>query len=166
MEQQSSSSALEASPSSSAHAPSLEDVMRLLKGNTDSQRLAGLLLVTKFCDKNDKPTILSVYNAVGSTFLHRLLLTGICFSTAALVLFFLLSILFLPQEWGKEAAELILIMPTATLTCSSLSPFSLLLPDSPSLLLLVKCSLKSPLFWTFCPTSMCFYSYFLLKPNL
>ncbi|KAL1532671.1 neurochondrin [Salvia divinorum] len=69
MEQQSSTSSVQASPS-------LEDVMRLLKGNTDSQRLAGLLLVTKFFDKNDKPTILAVYNAVGSTFLHRLLLTG------------------------------------------------------------------------------------------
>ncbi|XP_047966861.1 neurochondrin [Salvia hispanica] len=73
MEQQTSTSSLQASPSPS---PSLEDVMRLLKGNTDSQRLAGLLLVTKFFDKNDKSTILSVYNAVGSTFLHRLLLTG------------------------------------------------------------------------------------------
>ncbi|XP_042036930.1 neurochondrin-like isoform X1 [Salvia splendens] len=77
MEQQTSTSSLQASPSPSpTHSPSLEDVMRLLKGNTDSQRLAGLLLVTKFFDKNDKPTILSVYSAVGSTFLHRLLLTG------------------------------------------------------------------------------------------
>ncbi|KAG6391146.1 hypothetical protein SASPL_148897 [Salvia splendens] len=77
MELQTSTSSLQASPSPTpAHSPSLEDVMRLLKGNTDSQRLAGLLLVTKFFDKNDKPTILSVYNAVGSTFLHRLLLTG------------------------------------------------------------------------------------------
>ncbi|KAH6757891.1 neurochondrin family protein [Perilla frutescens var. hirtella] len=50
--------------------------MKLLKGSTDSQRLAGLLLVTKFCDKDDQPTILNVYHAVGSTFLHRLLLTG------------------------------------------------------------------------------------------
>ncbi|KAH6804784.1 neurochondrin family protein [Perilla frutescens var. frutescens] len=50
--------------------------MKLLKGSTDSQRLAGLLLVTKFCDKDDQPTILNVYHAVGSTFLHRLLVTG------------------------------------------------------------------------------------------
>ncbi|KAL3844006.1 hypothetical protein ACJIZ3_001409 [Penstemon smallii] len=57
--------------------PSLEDLMKLLRGKTDSQRLAGLLLVTKFCDKNDQQTILKVYNAVGSTFLHRLLLTGL-----------------------------------------------------------------------------------------
>lgn len=157
MEQQTSTSSLQASPSPS---PSLEDVMRLLKGNTDSQRLAGLLLVTKFFDKNDKSTILSVYNAVGSTFLHRLLLTGICLSTAALLplfqlrSYFFFSIQFFPQEWGKEAEELILIMPTAMLTCSSLSRFSLRLPDSPSLLLLMKCSPKSPLFWSLCPISM------------
>ncbi|KAL7121703.1 hypothetical protein ACP275_01G000900 [Erythranthe tilingii] len=56
--------------------PSLQDFMKLLKGKTDSQRLAGLLLVTKFCDKNDQHTILNVYHALGSTFLHRLLLTG------------------------------------------------------------------------------------------
>ncbi|PIN23138.1 Neurochondrin/leucine-rich protein (Neurochondrin) [Handroanthus impetiginosus] len=62
--------------SSSSPSPSLEDVMKLLRGKTDSQRLAGLLLVTKFCDKNDQHTILNVYHALGSTFLHRLLLTG------------------------------------------------------------------------------------------
>ncbi|GFQ00430.1 neurochondrin [Phtheirospermum japonicum] len=51
--------------------------MKLLRGKTDSQRLAGLLLVTKLCDNNDQTTILNVYQALGSTFLHRLLLTGI-----------------------------------------------------------------------------------------
>lgn len=76
MEQQNPTHALQPGPSTSSPSPSLEDVMKLLKGNTDSQRLAGLLLVTKFCNKDDEPTIRNVYHAVGPTFLHRLLLTG------------------------------------------------------------------------------------------
>lgn len=77
MEQPSTStSALQASAASASSSPSLEDIMKLLRGKTDSQRLAGLLLVTKFCDKDDQHTILNVYHAIGSTFLHRLLLTG------------------------------------------------------------------------------------------
>ncbi|KAL8063020.1 hypothetical protein ABFX02_01G001100 [Erythranthe guttata] len=76
MEQVQTLEASSASSSSSSSSPSLEDFMKLLKGKTDSQRLAGLLLVTKFCDKNDQHTILNVYLALGSTFLHRLFLTG------------------------------------------------------------------------------------------
>ncbi|KAL3650675.1 hypothetical protein CASFOL_007078 [Castilleja foliolosa] len=66
-------------PSTSSSSSSLENenLMKLLRGKTDSQRLAGLLLVTKLCDKNDQTAILNVYRALGSTFLHRLLLTGI-----------------------------------------------------------------------------------------
>ncbi|CAA0841969.1 neurochondrin family protein [Striga hermonthica] len=64
------------SSSTSYPSPSPENLMKLLRGKTDSQRLAGLLLVTKLCDKNDQRTILDVYEALGSTFLHRLLLTG------------------------------------------------------------------------------------------
>ncbi|KAI3467982.1 hypothetical protein Pfo_024645 [Paulownia fortunei] len=70
------SASASSSSSPSSPSPSLEDLMKLLRGKTDSQRLAALLLVTKFCDKNDQHTILNVYHALGSTFLHRLLLTG------------------------------------------------------------------------------------------
>ncbi|XP_057466914.1 uncharacterized protein LOC130756420 isoform X2 [Actinidia eriantha] len=56
--------------------PSLEDCLKLLKGERDEQRLAGLLLVTKFCDKDDSASIRRVYDAVGVQFLNRLLRTG------------------------------------------------------------------------------------------
>ncbi|KAI3512314.1 hypothetical protein L1887_19629 [Cichorium endivia] len=56
--------------------PSLEDCLKLLKGERDEQRLAGLLLATKFCKNDDVDSILRVYNAVGTTFLDRLLRTG------------------------------------------------------------------------------------------
>ncbi|KAL0291028.1 UNVERIFIED_CONTAM: Neurochondrin [Sesamum angustifolium] len=72
------------SSSSSSSPPSLQDLLMLLRGKTDSQRLAGLLLVTQYCDKNDQHTLLTVYHAIGSTFLHRLLLTGMGKHTAGL----------------------------------------------------------------------------------
>ena len=56
--------------------PSLEDCLKLLKGERDEQRLAGLLLVTKFCNGNDNAALRRVYNAVGIGFLDRLLRTG------------------------------------------------------------------------------------------
>ncbi|XP_024983584.1 neurochondrin isoform X2 [Cynara cardunculus var. scolymus] len=56
--------------------PSLEDCLKLLKGDRDEQRLAGLLLATKFCNNDDFDSILRVYNAVGNVFLDRLLRTG------------------------------------------------------------------------------------------
>ncbi|KAL7187310.1 hypothetical protein ACSBR1_037385 [Camellia fascicularis] len=56
--------------------PSLEDCLKLLKGERDEQRLAGLLLVTKFCNKDDYASIRRVYDAVGVRFLDRLLRTG------------------------------------------------------------------------------------------
>ncbi|KAI7747237.1 hypothetical protein M8C21_002029 [Ambrosia artemisiifolia] len=55
---------------------SIEDCLKLLKGERDEQRLAGLLLATKFCKNDDVDTILRVYNALGTTFLDRLLRTG------------------------------------------------------------------------------------------
>ncbi|GER51721.1 neurochondrin family protein [Striga asiatica] len=76
VEQSSLQEASVSSSSTSCPSPSPENLMKLLRGKTDSQRLAGLLLVTKLCDKNDQRTILDVYEALGSTFLHRLLLTG------------------------------------------------------------------------------------------
>ncbi|KAK6162123.1 hypothetical protein DH2020_001964 [Rehmannia glutinosa] len=54
--------------SSSSPSPSLENLMKLLRGKTDSQRLAGLLLVTKLCDKDNQHTILNVYNTLGFHF--------------------------------------------------------------------------------------------------
>ncbi|KAK4784337.1 hypothetical protein SAY86_018705 [Trapa natans] len=56
--------------------PSLEDCLKLLKGERDEQRLAGLLLVTKFCKGDDHASIRRVYDAVGPRFLDRLLRTG------------------------------------------------------------------------------------------
>ncbi|VFQ66784.1 unnamed protein product [Cuscuta campestris] len=54
----------------------LEACLNLLKGERDEQRLAGLLLVTKFCKGDDNASILRVYEALGSQFLDRLLRTG------------------------------------------------------------------------------------------
>ncbi|KAJ0251859.1 Uncharacterized protein HA466_0127550 [Hirschfeldia incana] len=56
--------------------PSLDDCLKLLKGERDEQRLAGLLLVTKFCKSDDLAALKKVYEAVGVHFLDRLLRTG------------------------------------------------------------------------------------------
>ncbi|XP_065851150.1 uncharacterized protein [Euphorbia lathyris] len=58
------------------HSPTLDDCLKLLKGDRDEQRLAGLLLVTKFCEVDDVASLRRVYDAVGVTFLDRLLRTG------------------------------------------------------------------------------------------
>ncbi|XP_055820220.1 uncharacterized protein LOC129889101 isoform X2 [Solanum dulcamara] len=79
MEKQASSSCSGASSSSQPQPqlhPSLDDCLKLLRGERDEQRLAGLLLVTKFCNKDDHTAIRKVYDAVGPQFLHRLLRTG------------------------------------------------------------------------------------------
>ncbi|CAN4076898.1 unnamed protein product [Withania somnifera] len=73
MEKQASSNG---ASSSSQLDPSLDDCLELLRGERDEQRLAGLLLVTKFCDRDDHTAIRKVYHAVGPQFLHRLLRTG------------------------------------------------------------------------------------------
>ncbi|KNA19038.1 hypothetical protein SOVF_065280 [Spinacia oleracea] len=57
--------------------PMLEDCLKLLRGETDEKRLAGLLLVTRCCDKDDHDSILKVYHAIGVRFLNRLLHTGV-----------------------------------------------------------------------------------------
>ncbi|XP_059658206.1 uncharacterized protein LOC132304506 [Cornus florida] len=59
------------------YSPSLEDCLKLLKGERDEQRLAGLLLVTKFCKGDDHASIRKVFDAVGIRFLDRLLQTGL-----------------------------------------------------------------------------------------
>lgn len=51
--------------------------MKLFRGERDEQRLAGLLVVTKFCNKDDHTAIRKIYDALGPQFLHRLLRTGI-----------------------------------------------------------------------------------------
>nr|XP_016493015.1 PREDICTED: neurochondrin-like isoform X1 [Nicotiana tabacum] len=79
MEEQASSSGASSSSSSQPQPhsqPSLDDCLKLLRGERDEQRLAGLLLVTKFCNKDDHAAIRMVYDAVGPQFLHRLLRTG------------------------------------------------------------------------------------------
>ncbi|KAK9098445.1 hypothetical protein Syun_025490 [Stephania yunnanensis] len=59
-----------------AQSPGLDDCLKLLKGERDEQRLAGLLLATKFCNGDDHASIRRVYEAVGARFLDRLLRTG------------------------------------------------------------------------------------------
>ncbi|CAJ1966990.1 unnamed protein product [Sphenostylis stenocarpa] len=63
-------------PEQGTQSPNLEDCLKLLKGERDEQRLAGLLLVTKFCKAEDHPSLRRVYDAVGPRFLYRLLRTG------------------------------------------------------------------------------------------
>ncbi|KAL2323768.1 hypothetical protein Fmac_028147 [Flemingia macrophylla] len=58
------------------HSPNLEECLKLLKGERDEQRLAGLLLITKFCKADDHSSLRRVYYALGPHFLYRLLRTG------------------------------------------------------------------------------------------
>ncbi|XP_078438235.1 neurochondrin family protein isoform X2 [Wolffia australiana] len=55
----------------------LDDCLKLLRGERDEQKLAGLLLVTKFFQSDDHAMVLKAYEAVGSRFLDRLLMTGV-----------------------------------------------------------------------------------------
>ncbi|KAF6147623.1 hypothetical protein GIB67_031614 [Kingdonia uniflora] len=55
---------------------SLDDCLKLLRGERDEQRLAGLLLATKLCKGDDHDSIIRIYDAVGATFLNRLFNTG------------------------------------------------------------------------------------------
>lgn len=59
-----------------SNSPWLEDCLNLLRGQRDEQKLAGLLLATKLTKGDDHAAILSIYKAVGTRFLHRLLITG------------------------------------------------------------------------------------------
>ncbi|XVE97374.1 hypothetical protein REPUB_Repub03eG0014200 [Reevesia pubescens] len=56
---------------------SLQDCLKLLRGERDEQRLAGLFLVTKFCKSDDLVSLRAIYDAVGPRFLDRLLRTGL-----------------------------------------------------------------------------------------
>ncbi|KAG8089441.1 hypothetical protein GUJ93_ZPchr0011g28341 [Zizania palustris] len=57
--------------------PPLEDCLRLLRGERDEQKLAGLLIAANVCRVGDVAAIVEVYRAIGSRFLHRLLNTGL-----------------------------------------------------------------------------------------
>ncbi|KAF7081067.1 hypothetical protein CFC21_085043 [Triticum aestivum] len=60
-----------------ASAPPLEDCLRLLRGERDEQKLAGLLIAANVCRAGDAAAVAQVYRAVGPRFLRRLLNTGL-----------------------------------------------------------------------------------------
>ncbi|KAL6911645.1 hypothetical protein ACP4OV_000450 [Aristida adscensionis] len=60
-----------------APGPHLEDCLRLLRGERDEQKLAGLLVAAKVCRAGDAAAVVEVYRAVGPRFLRRLLNTGL-----------------------------------------------------------------------------------------
>ncbi|GLT85280.1 hypothetical protein SLE2022_034730 [Rubroshorea leprosula] len=68
---------MESSSRQRQQSASLEDCLKLLKGQRDEARLAGLLLVTKLCKSDDLDSLMTVYDAVGPSFLERLLKTGL-----------------------------------------------------------------------------------------
>ncbi|CAM6083214.1 unnamed protein product [Calypogeia fissa] len=55
---------------------SLDDCLKLLKGDSDEQRLVGLLLATKFVKGDDLEAVRKVFDAIGFQFINRLLKTG------------------------------------------------------------------------------------------
>lgn len=59
-----------------ASAPPLDDCLRLLRGERDEQKLAGLLVAANVCRAGDADAVRKVYNAAGPRFLRRLLNTG------------------------------------------------------------------------------------------
>jgi len=60
-----------------ASAPPLDDCLRLLRGERDEQKLAGLLVAANVCRAGDADAVRKVYDAVGPRFLRRLLNTGL-----------------------------------------------------------------------------------------
>ncbi|GJN22490.1 hypothetical protein PR202_gb10055 [Eleusine coracana subsp. coracana] len=61
----------------SVSAPPLDDCLRLLRGERDEQKLAGLLVAANVCRAGDAAAVVEVYRAVGHRFLRRLLNTGL-----------------------------------------------------------------------------------------
>ncbi|CAN6459371.1 unnamed protein product [Victoria cruziana] len=55
----------------------MDDCLKLLKGEKDEQKFAGLLLATRLCQGNDDVSVRRIYEAVGFRFLNRLLQTGL-----------------------------------------------------------------------------------------
>lgn len=74
--QDSSPAAAAPSAPTEASAPPLEDCLRLLRGERDEQKLAGLLIAANVCRAGDAAAVAQVYRAVGPRFLRRLLNTG------------------------------------------------------------------------------------------
>jgi len=70
------SAAAAASAPMAASAPPLDDCLRLLRGERDEQKLAGLLVAANVCRAGDADAVRKVYDAVGPRFLRRLLNTG------------------------------------------------------------------------------------------
>ncbi|XP_062220605.1 uncharacterized protein LOC133920008 [Phragmites australis] len=60
-----------------AAVPPLDDCLRLLRGERDEQKLAGLLVAANVCRAGDAGAVAEVYRAVGPRFLRRLLNTGL-----------------------------------------------------------------------------------------
>ncbi|XP_071677326.1 uncharacterized protein [Lolium perenne] len=69
---------MDSSPAAAAAAaPPLDDCLRLLRGERDEQKLAGLLIAANVCRAGDAAAVAEVYRAVGPRFLRRLLNTGL-----------------------------------------------------------------------------------------
>ena len=66
---------------------SLQDCLKLLKGDAEEQRLVGLLLVTKFCKTDDLVSLRTIYDAIGPRFLDHHLRTGINLSGFATLVY-------------------------------------------------------------------------------
>jgi hypothetical protein len=76
-EDSSSSTPAAATALMAASGPPLEDCLRLLRGERDEQKLAGLLVAANICHAGDTDAVAKVYHTVGPRFLRRLLNTGI-----------------------------------------------------------------------------------------
>lgn len=61
-------------PSSSTSSRSLSDCLDLLRGPTDERRLVGLLLATRVLPRGDATALRAAKDAIGGSFLERLLL--------------------------------------------------------------------------------------------
>jgi hypothetical protein len=66
----------DSSPAAAAPTAALDDCLRLLRGERDEQKLAGLLIAANVCRAADAAAVAQVYRAVGPRFLRRLLNTG------------------------------------------------------------------------------------------
>lgn len=51
----------------------LGDCLKLLRGSSDEQRLAGVLLATQFVSAGDEKAVSQVFDAIGVNFIDRLL---------------------------------------------------------------------------------------------
>ncbi|MCO5553777.1 hypothetical protein L7F22_007303 [Adiantum nelumboides] len=58
-------------------AAGLENCLNFLKGNSDEQRLVGLLLATKYVKGDEKSSVIQIFDADGIQFINRLLKSGI-----------------------------------------------------------------------------------------